>query len=62
MTSSQNLPAPATTTRAIKLANGTVIPANTDTTAQLSVGNKALVVIYYAGRAYLVPTTAVRFL
>lgn len=55
-------PEPAVTTRNIRLADGTTIPARTDTTAQPSVGNKDLVVIFYAGRAHLVPVTAVRYL
>lgn len=54
-------PEPAVTTRNIKLANGTVVPVRTDTTAQPSVGNKDLTVIFYQGHAYLVPTTAVRY-
>jgi len=55
-------PEPAVTTRNIRLADGTTIPARTDTTAQPSVGNKNLVVIFFQGRAHLVPVTAVRYL
>lgn len=55
-------PVPATTSRPIRLSSGVVIPANTDTTAKFSAGNRALVVIQYEGRMHLVPTAAVRFI
>jgi hypothetical protein len=52
---------PVITTRDIKLADGTVVPANTETTAAISAGNSPKVAVKLNGKTVLVPVTAVRF-